>query len=233
MSDNMKKIIVIFSFLILVGAIVFLIYKISLNENSKITSNLETEVKVIDEKLITSKLEEISELASNKYEYSNVLILESKKEKFGVEIPLTQSIRVIRFEGVIKAGIDFSDIEIIKEEENTTVSNDTDTKNDTSESPTSSVVENKFIINIPNSKILDNYVDTDKTVIENIKRDILSEDISQEVIESINDSKNEIEDELVESGFLEDSNEHVLKVIKTFLGELEEDGEVVFEYSFI
>ena len=200
MNKKIKIALYIIAFLVAIAIIMasFVIVK-----GYVIGINKDTTTKTLDERTIAAKLHNISELASNKYDYTNVLVLKSKQEKFGITVPLTTSIQIVRFQGSIKAGIDFQNIEI--------------------EKVPMKDGKTKFILLIPKARILSNTIDTNKTTIEDVQEGILSKNITQEIINTLNKSKSKIEKKIIEDGFLETSNERILKLIQSFMKELDVD----------
>lgn len=63
--------------------------------------------------LIAERLEYVQDLVGIEYYYQNVSSIEkSKIQKFGVSIPFTASRAIFSYEGVIKYGIDVSQVEV-------------------------------------------------------------------------------------------------------------------------
>ena len=63
--------------------------------------------------LIAERLEYVQDLVGIEYYYQNVSSIEkSKIQKFGISIPFTASRAILSYEGVIKYGIDVSQVEI-------------------------------------------------------------------------------------------------------------------------
>jgi hypothetical protein len=158
-----------------------------------------------DSKVISSKLLEISEFSTNKYNYNNIIVLKSKERKFGMDIPLTGSIKLVKFSGNIKAGIDFDKIKIEKEENGDTI-----------------------LLKVPKSRILENNIDSNNVVIENVEDGILSNDVSQKIIDSINKTKLEIEKQIIKDGFLNKSDKRAQEILSTFMRQMG-FKKVVFE----
>ena len=63
--------------------------------------------------LIAERLEYVQDLVGIEYYYQNVSSIEkSKIQKFGISIPFTASRAILSYEGVIKYGIDVSQVEV-------------------------------------------------------------------------------------------------------------------------
>lgn len=76
---------------------------------------------VITGEMMQEKLREIGELATEEYAYTEVGTYDSSMSVqifgYGVSIPLTQSKFIYSYDGIIKAGIDFTHITVEKNEE--------------------------------------------------------------------------------------------------------------------
>lgn len=85
--------------------------------------NEEVPVEVVPEEGKTTKLElkDIGELATQVGYYTNVQVIREAQEAWGWEIPLTQTECIFSFDGIIKAGYNFEQIEIEVDEEMKTV----------------------------------------------------------------------------------------------------------------
>ena len=57
-------------------------------------------------------LKDIGELATQSGYFTSVQTIQSNRELFGIEIPLSRSNYIFSYDGVIKAGMDFGDIEV-------------------------------------------------------------------------------------------------------------------------
>lgn len=80
----------------------------------QIDSLIAERVVVLDAEEIESQISEISELATIEYRYTNVGVLDEKKQFsfWNQNIPFTGKCAVIVMDGTIKAGIDFSKVKV-------------------------------------------------------------------------------------------------------------------------
>ncbi|WHH60094.1 DUF4230 domain-containing protein [Petroclostridium sp. X23] len=143
---------------------------------------------------ISNKIAEISELATYKYEYADVIISKTRNEKFGVNLPFSETIKLIKYQGYIKVGTDFSKIQL---------SVDDDTKT--------------MRVKIPKSHVIDNVVDTEQTTVEDIKGEILSEYPTQYIFDEINIAKNALKNKVLKDGLLEESDKRLILILQSFL----------------
>ena len=63
---------------------------------------------------INLRMENIGELNTQAAYYTNVQVIRNAREVFGVEVPFTQSHYIYSYDGVIKAGVDFSQITAVE-----------------------------------------------------------------------------------------------------------------------
>ena len=136
--------------------------------------------------LTQEKLVELSELATLKYEYSNVIISRSDRT---IPVPgfpdfnFAEAIKLIEYSGYLKAGTDFSKVK-----------------------PSYDKVSKRLLVKVPKSYILDNVVETEKTKVEDVKGNIFSDYPTQTIIDEINAHKKQLEEEKINNGFLEEAD---------------------------
>lgn len=70
----------------------------------------------VSSKTTSFGLKNIGELATQAGYFTNVQMISSDREIMGVPIPFTQNKYIFSYDGVIKAGIDFSQIELVVDE---------------------------------------------------------------------------------------------------------------------
>lgn len=146
---------------------------------------------------IKSQLVELSELTTLKYEYSNVIVSRTEKS---MKVPglqefnYAEAIKLIHYTGYLKAGTDLSTAVI-----------------------TNNSADNSITIKIQKSKILDNVVETENTTVEDVKGSILSDYPSQIIFDEINKSKEKVEKDQVNSGFLDKADTRIIEIITAFL----------------
>ena len=164
---------------VIVGAIGFFIYT-----NPEIFA--EKTNKTSETALTQEKLVELSELATLKYEYSNVIISRSDRT---IPVPgfpdfnFAEAIKLIEYSGYLKAGTDFSKVK-----------------------PSYDEVSKRLLVKVPKSYILDNVVETEKTKVEDVKGNIFSDYPTQTIIDEINAHKKQLEEEKISNGFLEEAD---------------------------
>lgn len=136
--------------------------------------------------LTQEKLVELSELATLKYEYSNVIISRTDRS---IPVPgfpdfnFAEAIKLIEYSGYLKAGTDFSKVKQSYDE-----------------------VSKRLLVKVPKSYILDNVVETEKMKVEDVKGNIFSDYPTQTIIDEINAHKKQLEEEKISNGFLEEAD---------------------------
>lgn len=161
--------------------------------------------------LVQEKLVELSEWTTLKYEYSNVIISRTDKNfnLFGLgdlDFDYAEAIKLIEYSGYLKAGTDLSKLQMTYNEE---------TK--------------QLLVRVPKSQILDNVVETEKTRVEDIKGTIFSDYPSQEIFDEINVNKQQLEEEKISQGFLDEADKRVESLLTSFLNS---NGFEVTEIEF-
>ncbi len=180
--------------LILVLIIVVLVGALAISNKGIFESqtNISAETALMQEKLV-----ELSEWATLKYEYSNVIVSRTEKSLslLGItDINYAEAIKLIQYSGYLKAGTNLSEIQISYDK-----------------------ISEKTIVKIPKSKILDNVVETDSVKVEDIKGNIFSDYPSQIIFDEINLEKSKLEDEKVSQGFLEEADNRIRHFLISFL----------------
>lgn len=157
----------------------------------KITSNKESETSLMQERLV-----ELSEWTTLRYEYSNVIISRTDKTLtvLGADINFAETIKLIEYSGYLKAGTDMSKVQI---------SFESDSK--------------KIIARVPRSKILDNVVDTNSVKVEDVVGNIFSDYHTQIIFDEINSNKEQIENEKISQGFLDEADLRIKELLTSFL----------------
>ena len=96
----LRRLLTLTVFIALVAIIVWMAPRV-LTERSEVSSET-----------VAMELRNIGELATQSGYYTNVQVIKSSRQLFGVDIPLTQSQFIFSYDGVVKAGVDFADIGI-------------------------------------------------------------------------------------------------------------------------
>ncbi|MEZ0481308.1 DUF4230 domain-containing protein [Planococcus sp. SSTMD024] len=198
----MKKLVVILFFILIIGAVAG--YAFSQTNLFGVTTNSSSDASLVQDQIV-----KIAELASLEYEYSNVIVSETDKNISlpGVsDIKFAEAIRLIEYDGYIKAGSKASEIE---------TSYDDSTK--------------QLVVRVPKAEILENVADTENMEIRDIKDELFSDYPSQKIVEDINLEKEKLEKEKIEQGFLEEADNNTEEILSALL-ETPAYNEVIIEF---
>ncbi|OED33849.1 hypothetical protein BHE17_15890 [Planococcus maritimus] len=158
----------------------------------KVTTNSSFDASLVQERIV-----KIAELASLEYEYSNVIISETDKNISlpGMsDIKFAEAIRLIKYDGYIKAGSKASEIETSYNE---------NTK--------------ELVVRVPRAVILENVADIENMEIRDVKDDLFSDYPSQKFVEDINAESEKREKEKIEQGFLEEADKNTEEILTALL----------------
>ncbi|HIQ83209.1 MAG TPA: DUF4230 domain-containing protein [Candidatus Pullichristensenella stercorigallinarum] len=148
----------------------------------------------VSSETVEMELKNIGELATHAGYYTNVQVIKSSRQIFGVDIPLTQSQFIFSYDGVVKAGVDFADIEIGVDEG-----------------------RGQIVVTLPEVKVLSNEIDLDSLEIydesNNIFHPLNIDDINVSLIEM----QEESEAKAIENGLLESARENAEALLRGML----------------
>lgn len=156
--------------------------------------NLEKKRELVAEKLVT-----ISELATIKYNYSNVISIKDNLKYKDFIIPFTEKSCVIKYNGYITAGVDLS--KALVSEEN-----------------------KELIISLPQSTILNHTVNEEEIFIFDEKSSAFNKLNIGDMLKEIVSEKEKTEEELIREGFLKKVDEDTIKFLQGFFKELGYDN---------
>ena len=139
-------------------------------------------------------LRDIGELATQSGYFTMVETIKEARELFGAKIPFTQSKYIFSYDGVLKAGIDFSAISV-----------DVNSMTNTIE------------VTLPEVRILNNEIDVDSLEIYDESRNIFTPLTLDSFNESMQDMKDKAQQTAVENGLLEQARQNAEMLISGFL----------------
>ena len=145
--------------------------------------------------LLSQQIQDISELATVEYNYTNMGKFENQATFYGWKVPFTTKSFIISYDGKIKAGVDMTQVEV-------------------------SVSKKKIKVTVPKAKILSHEIDEKSIEVfdetKNIFNQISITDYNQFAI----DQKDKMEKSVKEKGLLEEAQKKVESTIKTFIKSL-------------
>ena len=166
--------------------------------------SLVQEKEIITQDILQQQIQEIGELGTAKYYYTNMGRYENTLQVGGKNIPFTQKMFIISYDGTIKAGVEVKDIRV--------------------------TLKDKAIrVTIPPAKILSHEVDMESVTVFDEKNSIFNGLSTEDVTQFLNDQKAQMEEKAVTNGLLEDAGQNAGNSLKTIyhalLKEHEGDGE--------
>ncbi len=161
----------------------------------------------VSSETVEMELKNIGELATHAGYYTNVQVIKSARQIFGVDIPLTQSQFIFSYDGVVKAGVDFADIEIGVDEG-----------------------RGQIVVTLPEIKVLSNEIDLDSLEIydesNNIFHPLNIDDINVSLIEM----QEESEAKAIENGLLESARANAEALLRGMLAGFYDAQDYVIEF---
>jgi len=139
--------------------------------------------------LVSEKLVSISELATARYDYSNVISIKDNISFKDIAIPFTEKSFVIKYTGYITAGLDLT-------------------------SATFTINKDILNINIPQCSILSHTVNEDEIFIFDEKTSIFNPLTMDDMLKEIIDEKDKTEAEVIGEGFLDQVTVDTIQLLK-------------------
>ncbi|MGL5641574.1 MAG: DUF4230 domain-containing protein [Paraclostridium sp.] len=149
-----------------------------------------------DTSKVLSTVEQVAELSTSKYNYSDIVTITKDKSFKNIKIPFTEKSFIIKYNGIVKGGVKSEDI---------AVSNNN---------------KGSIIIDINKCSIIDHYIDEENVYVYDIKNALFNKVDVNEVIEELAKSKQEYEKKIIQEGFLEDAKTSIKKTLEKSLKDL-------------
>lgn len=179
---KIKKVLILLLILMTIITGLCFIYKFKNNQNI-----------YKDNTKVMNTLSQVLNLSTVKYNYSNVITVKKDKSINDIKIPFTEKSFIIKYNGIINAGVKPEDIDIVK---------------NTGE---------EIFIEIEECEILDHYVDGENIYVYDVKNSIFNKLEIQEVLEDINKYKNEYEEKALQEGLMNEIIESTKTSIENML----------------
>lgn len=139
-------------------------------------------------------LKDIGELATQAGYYTNVQVISGSREMFGIAIPLTEKKYIFSYDGIIKAGYDFSEIKI-----------DVD------------AIRKEIRVRLPEPRILSNEIDENSFELLDESRNIFNSLKPGDMNESLSALKRESEEKAIKNGIFDSARNNAELLIQQFL----------------
>lgn len=182
---NIKKIkisLILLAFIILGIVLYFSIYKYKNNQNI-----------YKDTTKVINTINQVLDINTVKYNYSNVITVKKDKSINEIKIPFTEKSFVVKYDGIINAGVRPENIKVLK--------------NDGKD----------ISIEVKKCEILDHYIDDENFYIYDIKNSIFNKLNVQEVIDDVNKYKKDYEKKLIQEGFMDEVKNNTKSSIENIL----------------
>lgn len=182
---NIKKIkisLILLAFIILGIVLYFSIYKYKNNQNI-----------YKDTTKVINTINQVLDINTVKYNYSNVITVKKDKSINEIKIPFTEKSFVVKYDGIINAGVRPENIKVLK--------------NDGKD----------ISIEVKKCEILDHYIDDENFYIYDIKNSIFNKLNVQEVIDDVNKYKKDYEKKLIQEGFMDEVKSNTKSSIENIL----------------
>lgn len=168
----------------------------------------EEATKEIDIGVINTQIQNIGELATVEYMYTDAGKFEDTKQIFGADAPFTTKSFIAKWDGSIKAGVDVTQITAEVDEKN-----------------------HEIIIHMPKAQILSHEIDEDSVETLDEKDGLFNEVKVDDVREFDAVSKQAMEQRAIDNGLLDKASENAKDIIQTMIntGDVKELGyEITF-----
>lgn len=151
-------------------------------------------VTVVTSRTVRLGLKDMGELATQSGYFTNVQVLEDSKQLFGHNVPLTKSKYIFSYDGIIKAGFDFQELEMQVNEITRTIH-----------------------VTLPEAKILNCEIDENSLQIYDATQSIFTPLSITDINESMIELKETVKTDAVNNGILENARENAKLLIRGFL----------------
>lgn len=182
---RIKKVFIIILIISLLVAGFFLTKKISMERRvESLSSN------------IKEQINNISELSTIKYNYTNIAEYKDNLQFSGINIPFSSKGYLVKYSGYIKAGIDLSQVEI------------------------EVIGTDKAEVILPESEIMENVISEEDVYFYNEKDSAFNKLKFDDLYTLLKDEKQKTEKELIDKGLLNDADENAMITIRLMLESL-------------
>ncbi|MGL5711476.1 MAG: DUF4230 domain-containing protein [Paraclostridium sp.] len=146
-----------------------------------------------DTSKVLNSIEEVVQVSTTKYTYSDIVTVTKEKSFKNIKIPFSEKSFIIKYNGIIKGGADFTEIKILD--------------NDRS----------SISLEVGELSIVDHYVDDENVYVYDIKNSIFNKVDVNEVLEELSKNKKQYEAKVIEEGFMEEVKSNTKKSLENSL----------------
>mgnify|MGYP001467968954 CR=1 FL=1 len=148
-----------------------------------------------DSSTVFSKISHIQELSTVKYNYTGVIGYKDAKKFFNINIPLTEKFFLVKYNGYLKAGVDFDKILV-------------------------DVDDDKVRVSIPRARIFDIVIDENSITVYNESDNAFNPIKISDYNQALAKEKETMRRDAIKQGILKDANQHAELAIKSILKEM-------------
>ena len=149
-----------------------------------------------DTSKVLNTIEQVLEISTSKYNYSNIVTIKKDRSFKNIKIPFTEKSFIIKYNGVVKGGVNSKDITI------------------------DNVKKDSITVNVAKCSIIDHYIDEENIFIYDVKNALFNRVKTNEVIDELANSKKEYEKKIIKEGFMNDISRSVKKSLENSLKNL-------------
>lgn len=171
---NKKRLSMLLTALGLLAVMMVIAFAVGLSWGSR------SDHQAITSHVLDQKLQEIGELATVEYHYTNMGKFENQLDFYGWAVPLTKKSFIVSYDGVIKAGVDISQV-------------------------ASDVRQNEVVITLPEPKILSHEIDFGTLTVYDETRNIFTPISITDYQQFSLDQQAQMEQRVIEAGLLEEA----------------------------
>ncbi len=173
----------------------FLITTVVLAVLLLINKNSKEEVVSYDSTTVFTKISHIQELSTVKYNYTGVIGYKDAMKIFKMNIPLTEKYFLVKYNGYLKAGVDFDRIVVNVENE-------------------------KVHVSIPRARIFDIVIDENSVTVYNESDNAFNPIKISDYNQALMKEKETMRNDAIKQGILKDANQHAELAIRSLLQEM-------------
>lgn len=148
-----------------------------------------------DSSTVFSKISHIQELSTVKYNYTGVIGYKDAMKIFKMNIPLTEKYFLVKYNGYLKAGVDFDRIVVNVENE-------------------------KVHVSIPRARIFDIVIDENSVTVYNESDNAFNPIKISDYNQALMKEKETMRNDAIKQGILKDANQHAELAIRSLLQEM-------------
>lgn len=164
----------------------------------------------IDINVVNVEIQEIGELATLEYLYTDAGKFEDPKQLFGKDVPFTTKSFIAKWDGIIKAGVDISQV---------TAEVDSNNK--------------EVVIHIPKAEILSHEIDSESVETLDQKNGLFNPVSVEDVREFDEKSKEKMEERAIENGILDKAFENAESIIEKLIDPMIQEFEYTVRFEVI